>query len=108
VRVSPFDAMDDNDTIVLHVPRPAFELSYVIPTSIETGAPTTIGLFGSGFPDDVTVSSSDAAVAVVSARVQSPEHIEVELVASEPRDTVEIIVTASGGFRATLELAVEP
>lgn len=108
VRVSPFNDMDDDDAIVLHVPRPAFELSYVIPTSIESGAPTTIGLFGSRFPDDVTVSVADETVTVVSFRVRSPEHIEVELVASERRDAVEIIVTGSGSFRASLELVVEP
>ena len=110
VRDSPFNDMDDNDTIVLHLPRPepAFVLSYVIPTSIETGAPRTIGLFGSGFPDNVTVSVADETVTVLSSRVRSPEHIEVELLASERRDGVEIIVTGSGSFRASLELAVEP
>jgi hypothetical protein len=108
VRDSPFNDMDDDDSIVLHVPRPAFVLSYVIPTSIETGTPRTIGLFGSGFPDNVTVSVADETVTVLSSRVRSPEHIEVELLASERRDRVEIIVTGSGSFRASLELAVEP
>ena len=109
VRDSPFNDIDDDGTIVLHVPRPepAFVLSYVIPTSIETGAPRIIGLFGSRFPDDVTVSVADETVAVVSSRVQSPEHIEVELLASEKREGVEIIVTGSG-FRASLHLAVNP
>ena len=108
VRDSPFDGIDDDGTIVLRVPRPAptFELSYVIPTSIETGAPRTIGLFGSGFPDDATVSVADETVTVVSSTVQSPRHIEVELLASEGREAVEIVVTGSGGFRASVELAV--
>ena len=110
VRDSPFNDINDDDSIVLHVPRPApaFVLSYVIPTSIETGAPKTIGLFGSGFPDDVTVSVADETVTVLSSTVRSPEHIEVELLASEGREPVEIIVTGSGGFRASVELAVDP
>ena len=108
VRDSPFNDMDDDDTIVLHVPRPAFVLSYVIPTSIETGAPKTIGLFGSGFPDDVTVSVADETVTVLSSTVRSPEHIEIELLASEELEAVEIVITDSGGFRASVELAVVP
>ena len=109
VRDSPFNDIDDDDTIVLHVrPAPAFVLSYVIPTSIETGAPKTIGLFGSGFPDDVTVSVADETITVLSSAVRSPEHIEVELMASEELEAVEIVITDSGGFRASLELAVVP
>ncbi len=110
VHDSPFNEIDDDGTIVLHLPSPApaFALSYVIPTSIETGAPKTIGLFGSGFPDDVTVSVADETVTVLSSTVRSPEHIEVELLASEGREAVDIIVTGSGGFRASVEVAVEP
>ena len=109
VRESPFNDIDDDGSIVLHVrPAPAFVLSYVIPTSIETGAPKTIGLFGSRFPDDVTVSVADETVTVLWSEVRSPEHIEVELLATEALEAVKIVVTASGGFRASLELAVAP
>jgi hypothetical protein len=110
VRTSPFDAIDDDGTVVLNVPRPAasFELRYVIPTSIETGAPKTIGLFGNGFPDGASVSVEDETVTVLSATVQSTEHIEVELLASEARDSVEILVIGADGSRASIELAIEP
>ena len=60
------------------------------------------------FPVDVTVSVADETVTVLSSTVRSPEHIEVELLASEGREAVEIIVTESGGFRASVEVAVEP
>ena len=108
VRESPFNDIDDEGSIVLHVaPAAAFVLSYVIPTSIETGVPKTIGLFGSRFPDEVTVSVADETVTVLSSEVRSPEHIEVELLATEPLEAVKIVVTGSGGFRASLELSVK-
>jgi hypothetical protein len=108
VRESPFDDIDEDGTVVLHVPRPepAFELGYVIPTTIEAGAPKVIGLFGKDFPDDATVSVDDDTVTVLSSRVRSPEHIEVELLASEARESVRLTVIDNGGYRASLELAV--
>lgn len=107
VRDSPFNEIDDDGTVVLHLPRPepAFVLDYVIPTSIRAGEATTVGLFGSGFPDDVTVSIPDDAVTVLST-APTPEHIELEIHAAEPRESVDIIVTSSTGYRASVELEV--
>jgi serine/threonine protein kinase len=110
VRTSPFDDLDDDGTVVLHVPQqePAFTLSYVIPTSILVGEPTTIGLFGSGFPDDASVSIADRSVSIVSTTIHTGDHIEVHLLASEPRSAVEIVVGSKSGYRASVQLAVEP
>lgn len=108
VRESPFQDIDEDGTFVLHVARPdaTFELRYVIPTSIEIGAPKTIGLFGSGFPDGVTVTVDDETVTILSSTVKSPDHIEVELLASEPRDSIGVTVADGSGFSASIELAI--
>jgi serine/threonine protein kinase len=111
VRDSPFDGLDDDGTVVLQIPiqprQPAFELGYVIPTAIRVGETTTIGLFGSGFPDDARVSITDPSVSILSATVQSDTHIKLELLAAEPRDSVAIAVAGAGGYRARIELAIE-
>lgn len=110
VRESPFNDMNDDDYVVIDVPQaaPVFELDYVIPTSIEIGAPKTVGLFGSGFPEELAVAVDDPTVTVLTATRRSPEHIEVELLASEAREVVTITVSESGGHSARVKLAATP
>lgn len=109
VRDSPFNDLDDDGTVVLQLPRPepAFTLDYAIPTAVPAGQPITVGLFGSGFPDEVTVSAPDDAVSILATTVHAGEHIEVELLVSEPRDSVEIIVVGPNGYRAPVSLRVD-
>ncbi len=109
VRNSPFNDLDDDETVVLRLPtrEPAFTLSYVIPTSVVAGESTTIGLFGRDFPSDVVVSIADESVSIVSTTVHSGDHIELQLLAAEPRESIEILVAATGGYRASVPIEVE-
>ena len=113
VRVSPFDSIDDDGTVVLQLPNrkpeaASFELGYVIPTSVPAGASSTIGLFGSGFPDGVVVASADPTVTIVSSTVKSPEHIEVEIQTTERRASITLTVSVQGAGTRGVELTIEP
>ena len=115
VRVSPFDGMDDSQVVQLQLPRqepePAaprasFSVRYVIPTTIEVGPPTTLGLFGDGFPEDAKVSITADGVAILSTHVRSPEHIEIQIQADEPHEQLDIVIEDSEGARVTIALRV--
>lgn len=115
VRVSPFDGMDDSQAVQLQLPRQerapaapraAFSVQYVIPTTIEVGPPTTLGLFGDGFPEDAKVSITADGAAILSTHVRSPEHIEIQIQADEPHERLDIVVEDSEGARVTIAISV--
>ncbi|TDI45629.1 MAG: serine/threonine protein kinase [Acidobacteria bacterium] len=115
VRVSPFDGMDDSQAVRLQLqqqepepaaPRAAFSVRYVIPTTIEVGPPTTLGLFGEGFPDDAKVSITAEGVFVLSTNVRSPEHIEIQIQADEAHEKLDIVVEDAAGARVAIALTV--
>ena len=107
--------MDDSQVVQLQLPRqepaPAaprasFSVRYVIPTTIEVGPPTTLGLFGDGFPEDAKVSITADGVAILSTHVRSPEHIEIQIQADEPHEQLDIVIEDSEGARVTIALRV--
>ena len=110
VRVSPFDGMDDSQAVQLQLslpePAAAFSIRYVIPTTIKVGPPTTLGLFGDGFPEDAKVSISAEGVAILSSHVRSPEHIEIQIQADEAHKQLDIVVEDSEGARVAIALTV--
>ena len=117
VRVSPFDGLDDSQAVQLQLPRhepepepaaprAAFSLRYVIPTTIEVGPPTTLGLFGNGFPEDAKVSIKAEGVAILSTHMRSAQHIEIQIQADEAHEQLEIVVEDSEGARVAITLTI--
>ena len=81
-------------------------VQYVIPTKIEVGRPTTLGLFGDGFPEDAKVSVAVEGVAILSTHVRSPEHIEIQIQADQAHEQLDIVVEDSEGARVAVALTV--
>lgn len=110
VRTSPFDGVDDDGTVVLQVPRPPagtpLSIHQVIPTSIVTGKPVTVGLFGEGFDGELTVSVEQGSAAVVSSELKNEGLIEVEIQAASPGEIV-LVLSDGKGRRGTIPLVVE-
>jgi hypothetical protein len=110
VRTSPFDEIDDDGTVVLQVPRPQapeFTLDQVIPTTIVAGRTTKVGLFGSGFPADVTVTIEGDAGTILGWTLTSDGSIEVELIAPAPVEAMTLVVADVQNRRRSISITVE-
>jgi hypothetical protein len=111
VRTSPFDEIDDDGAVVVQVPRPQapeFTIDQVIPTTIVAGQTTKVGIFGSGFPSDLTVSIEADAGTLLGWTFTSEGALEVELSADSPMEALTLVVADAQNRRRTVSLAVAP